>query len=100
MKTEIFYKKLSKACELKDNAHDIISNLAKKIGKEKGFKHWDLFSASFAEGNETVVTFNDECEMSDLDLTIMQDMEKDEIIKKLTPWYCEISEKTHLLLNE
>ena len=100
MKNEILYKKLSKANELQEKAHDIISNLAKQIGKEKGFKNWKLFSADFATGNETIVSFNFECEMSDLDLTEMNDMTKKEIIDKFTSWYIRITKETVKLLNE
>ena len=100
MKNEVFYKKLSKACELNDESNDIISNLAKRIGKEKGFKNWDLFSACFTTGRETVVSFNQECEMSDLDLVVMKGMTREEIIEKFTTWYQNISEETIGLLKE
>jgi len=100
MKTDTLYKRLSKSCELKVKSHDIINKLAKQIGKEKGFKNWHLFSADFATGNETVVSFNYEGEMSDLDLTIFNNMTKEEIICRFTEWDQNISKETIELLNE
>lgn len=94
MNNEIFYKKFSKASELSNKADDIISELAKSIAKEKGFKNWHLFSANFATGNETVVAFNQECEMPDLDLVSMNGMTREEIIEMFTKWYLNITKET------
>jgi len=100
MKNDILHKRLSKAYELEVKSHNIINKLVKQIGKDKGFKNWELFSADFAKGNETVISFNYECEMSDLDLITFNDMTKEEIISRFTEWYQHVSKETIELLNE
>ena len=43
-----------------------------------------LFEACFAGGQETVISFNRECEDADLDIKIAAEMTKVEIIKRLS----------------
>jgi hypothetical protein len=56
-----------------------------------------LFEASFAGGSETVISFNRDCEMADLDIRIAEEMTKDEIIKCLLA--SKPSEETRELLK-
>lgn len=92
---------ISKANELVVSAEHTLIKAAQLIAKTKGFQkdNINLFAATFASGNETVVSFNRECEMADLDLRAMWGMTKNEIIDRLME--CENSEETKkILLSE
>ena len=93
---------ISKANELAVSAEHTLVKAVQLIAKIKGFQkeNIDLFSASFASGNETVVSFNGDCEMADLDLRVMWGMTKTEIIDRLL-LECENSDETkNILLSE
>lgn len=92
---------ISKATEIVISAEHTLIEAAKLIAKTKGFRKENInsFAATFASGNETVVSFNGECEMADLDLRVMWGMTKNEIIDRLME--CENSDETNnILLSE
>lgn len=76
---------LKRAQEYKNKSEQLLDMAVKEVAKEKGFsdKEVALFSANFASGNETVVTYDGGGEFGDLDLAVMAGMTKQEIIKRL-----------------
>lgn len=76
---------LKRAQEYKNKSEQLLDMAVREIAKEKGFTDEEvlLFEANFASGNETVVRYNGQGEFADLDVAIMADMTKEEIIKRL-----------------
>lgn len=76
---------LKRAQEYKNKSEQLLDMAVKEVAKEKGFsdKEVALFSANFASGVETVVTYDGGGEFGDLDLAVMAEMTKQEIIKRL-----------------
>lgn len=91
-------KKLELAIKYDVKSQALLDEIARYIAKEKGFKNYNLFSACWAGGGETIVHFNTEREMSDMDLTYMVDNTREDIIKRLSRY--NVSEETIRLLNE
>lgn len=77
---------LSEAREYDSRVSKSLTKAVQLFMKEKGFDDSvaELFDMDFASGHETVITFNNEGEFCDLDITTAKDMSKDEIIKKLS----------------
>lgn len=101
MTNEEYIIKVNKAKDYVSKSRNIISKLVKKLAKEKGFKHWKLFDADFATGFEIIVSFNNECEDADMDMSYMLQNTKEEIIKRLIgAWYMHVSAETKKLLSE
>lgn len=84
---EKWEKTLSDALKRKAEAEALVSKATKELMKSKGFskEQVDLFDASFASGNETIVVFNDDGEFCDLGLENFCEMTKEEIIARLKP---------------
>ena len=76
---------LKRANAYKNKSEQLLDMAVREIAKEKGFTDEEvlLFEANFASGNETVVRYNGQGEFADLDVAIMADMTKEEIIKRL-----------------
>lgn len=76
---------LNKANDYANKSDDYLQKAVRSLAKEKGFNREQIcnFAACFATGGETVVSYNHKGEMSDLDVSIMADMTKDEIIDRL-----------------
>ncbi len=89
---------LDKAVEAKIESERCLDESVRSLMKLKGFttKQVLLFEACFAGGSETVITFNKECEMADLDVGVAAKMTKDEIIERLSR---DASDKTRKLLK-
>lgn len=80
------YKQLiSKASALQTESEYLLSQAAKELALYIGFSEEEskLFSAIFATGGETIVTHNEVGNMSDLDLSFMETMTKEQIMEKL-----------------
>ena len=75
---------LTKGRNLIDEGCGYINKSVQALMKDKGFKHWDKFGATMVGGGETVITFDDYCEMADLDIESAEVMTKEQIIKYLT----------------
>ena len=75
---------LKRANAYKNKSEQLLDMAVREIAKEKGFTDEEvlLFEANFASGNETVVRYNGQGEFADLDVAIMADMTKEEIIKR------------------
>ena len=63
-----------------------LQEAVKSLMLEKGFSEEvaSEFRCDFASGVETVISFKQDGEMSDLDLLVASNMTKDEIIKRLS----------------
>lgn len=89
---------LIKGNALLSKADGYISLAAQHLMNEKGFLNYHLFGASFAGGGETVITFNGEGAMADLDIMVASKMSREEIIKTLSRFLSdediELLEKT------
>ena len=90
---------LDKAIKAKTESERYLDESVRFLMACKGFtgKQLLLFEACFAGGSETVITFNKECEMTDLDVSVAAEMTKDEIIKRLSR---DASDETIKLLKE
>ena len=84
MKKTALIKELNKAFTYMGMSRGILDDLAKRIAKDKGFKNYHLFDAVWATGGETIVHFNTDCELSDMDLCYMFAHTKQEIIERLS----------------
>ena len=62
----------------------LIDEATKSLMREKGFKNWEMFDACSASGGETVIRFDYEGEMANLDIMIASTMTKEQIIKNLS----------------
>lgn len=93
-------KMLGKAFMHKNKAQMLLTEAVRETAKAKGFKNHELFECSFASGNETVVCFNQDFEMANLDLKEMMEMSFDEIIDKFSSWYLKYDEASMELLKE
>lgn len=92
--------KLDKAIKSKVKSQALLDEIVGYIAKEKGFKNHKLFNCNWASGSDTVVTFNFECEMSDMDLEYMVYNTREDIIQRLSKYKDNVSEETIKLLNE
>ena len=90
---------LDKAIKAKIESERYLDESARALMACKGFteKQLLLFESCFAGGCETVITFNKECEMADLDMNVAAKMTKDEIIEWLSR---DASDETIKLLKE
>ena len=81
-----WYQLSEQAFEKKVESEKLLDKAVQTLMSEKGFSKEavSLFNACFAGGNETVISFNLEGEMADLDLAIASIMSKDEIIHCLS----------------
>ena len=63
-----------------------LAKAVRQFMKEKGFEDdiLEKFDMNFASGTETIITFNSEGEMADLDILTASLMTKEEIIEKLS----------------
>lgn len=82
------YKKykqlLNKSFVLRIESECLLSQAAKELALSIGFSEESkLFSAIFVTGGETIVTYNEIGNMSDLDLSVMETMTKQQIMGKL-----------------
>jgi patatin-like phospholipase/acyl hydrolase len=75
---------LNKAIETKVKSERFLNESVRALMACKGFTQLSLFEACFVGGEETVISFNRECEMANLDIKIAAKMTKDEIIKCLS----------------
>lgn len=91
---------LDKAFLYKNKAQMLLAEAVRETAKSKGFKNYTLFGCSFANDNETVVSFNQDFEMADLDLREMMEMSFDQIIKKFSSWYLKYDKVSMELLKE
>lgn len=82
----IWLQLFNQAFEKKVESEKFLDKAVQTLMSEKGFSKEAVshFNACFAGGNETVISFNQEGEMADLDLTIASTMTKDEIIQCLS----------------
>lgn len=74
---------LDKAVKAKIESERCLDESVRALMACKGFTQLSLFEATFAGGSETVISFNRDCEMADLDIKIAAGMTKDEIINLL-----------------
>lgn len=90
---------LGKAKKAKTESEGFLDEAVRSLMKCKGFTTEQIlmFEACFASGDETVITFNKECEMADLDVGVAAKMTKNEIIERLSRG---ASEETIKLLKE
>lgn len=91
-------KKLELAIKYDVKSQALLDEIARYIAKEKGFKNYNLFSACWAGGGDTVVHFNSECAMCDMDLSFMVYNTREDIIERLSRY--REKEETIKLLNE
>lgn len=75
---------LDKAIKAKIESERCLDEAVRALMACKGFTKLSLFEACFAGGQETIISFNKECEMSDLDVGVADGMTKDEIIERLS----------------
>lgn len=77
---------LGKAKESKRKSEGYLDEAVRSLMASKGFatEQTLMFEACFASGDETVISFNKECEMADLDVGVAAKMTKDEIIERLS----------------
>lgn len=82
---EKYKQLLNKACALQIKSEYLLSEAAKELALYVGFSSEEskLFNAIFATGGETIVTYNEVGNMSDLDLSFMETMTKQQIMEKL-----------------
>lgn len=91
----LWYQLSEKAFEKKVESEKLLDKAVQTLMGEKGFSKETVshFNACFAGGNETVISFNQEGEMADLDLTIASTMTKDEIIYCLSQFLSKKSKE-------
>lgn len=70
----------------KNKAEKCLTESVRFLMLDKGFspKEVELFNAAFTSGDETVITFNEEGEMADLDIRVAASVSKDYIISRLS----------------
>lgn len=80
---EKWNKLLAKATRHKYKSELLLDEAAKELMRSKGFseEQVELFSACFAGGHETIITFNQRGEDNDMGLENFCTMTKEEIIK-------------------
>ena len=71
-------KAFSYKCQSEQYLRDAVVTLMLQKGFQKDIA--ELFDCDFAGGNETIVLFNGDGEMSDLDLRYVRSMSREEII--------------------
>lgn len=78
-------KLFSKALEHKRKGEEYLDLAAQQLARDCGFSYEEslLFSADFATGTETVVKYDNEGEMADLEIRYMYGMSKEDILKRL-----------------
>lgn len=78
-------KLLAKALEHKQKSEGYLDLAVQQLARDCGFSHEEslLFSADFASGTETVVKYDGEGEMADLEIRYMYGMSKEDILKRL-----------------
>lgn len=83
---EKWKKLLSKAIDCKNKSENLLEEAVQELMRTKGFSDEQiaLFDASFATGNETVVSFNDDGENGDFGIESYCFMTKEEIIVYLS----------------
>lgn len=91
-------KLLRKAFEKKCESQQLLHEAVVALMREKGFAEEIavMFDCDFAGGNETIIKFNSDAEMCDLDLIFVSAMTKEEIISNLKR---NLSEKNYRLIN-
>jgi len=96
---EKWQKLLSEAIEHKVKSEGLLDLAAQELMRTKGFSEEQvaLFSACFASGTETIVSFNYDGEFNDLGLENYCTMTKEEIVGYLSR-FC-IPENAKLLRN-
>lgn len=74
------------AFDHKVKSETLLDKAIQEIARQKGFSEKQAlnFGASWTTGCETVVTYQDRGELSDLDIHVMESMTKDDIIKRLS----------------
>ena len=72
-----------------------LSKAVRQFMKEKGFEGQilEMFDMDFASGTETIIKFNNDGEMADLDILTASQMTKEEIIEKLSQYMTKNSIK-------
>ena len=78
-------KLLAKALEHKQKSEGYLDLAVQQLARDCGFSYEEslLFSADFAGGSETIVKYDDEGEMADLEIRYMYGMSKEDILKRL-----------------
>lgn len=86
---------LDKAKESKRKSEGYLDEAVRSLMASKGFatEQTLVFEACFASGDETVISFNQECEMADLDVGVAAGMTKDEIIERLSRYASDETRK-------
>lgn len=76
---------LSKACDLQRQSEGYLTMAAQNLALHKGFTEEESleFDACFVSGQETTVSYKGVGNENDLDLTVMENMSKEEILYKL-----------------
>ena len=76
---------LREAFKKKSQSQQYLRDAVVTLMKQKGFPDdiAVMFDCDFAGGNETVIKFNNDGEMCDLDLRIVSGMNKEEIISQM-----------------
>lgn len=102
MTNEQLSKKISLALSHLRKASLITSKCAKSIAKDKGFKNWRMFDANITPNGQTIVNFNGFCSLADMDLIVMIELTKEEIIYELNLWdvFDKCDEETLELMKE
>ena len=97
MKTK-WKKFLRRAFEKKCQSQQLLREAVVMLMKEKGFDDdiAMMFDCDFAGGNETIIKFNNDGEMCDLDLVFASMMTKEEIIRNMKR---ELSKKNYKLIS-
>ena len=74
-------KAFKNKCQSEQYLRDAVVTLMLQKGFQKNIA--EMFNCDFAGGNETIVKFNNDGEMSDLDLRCVRSMSREEIISKM-----------------
>lgn len=91
-------KLLNKAFSARYQAEGLLDEAVVELMKSKGFSEEIAlkFRACFASGTETVISFNYEGELADLDVGVANSMNKEEIIERLSE---HLSDNSIKLIN-
>lgn len=86
------------AFKKKSQSQQYLRDAVVTLMKQKGFSDEIAvkFDCDFAGGNETVIKFNNDGEMCDLDLRIISEMNKEEIISQMQR---HLSDENKRLIN-
>lgn len=76
------------AVDYKVKSETLLDEAVRIVAKEKGFsdEECDKFGACFAGGNETIIQYDRMGSMSDIDLSEMSTMTKEQIKKELNEY--------------